>query len=103
MLLNHFLKCTLPKWSKSALTSLTYLNLGAFKLNFPEFSQLISLDKTQNETFLSLNYLNWTLGLEMTAKKQKEMAENLVKLVARKKHFIQKTIFWVLTFDVLKN
>ena len=45
----------------------------------------------------------WTLGLEMTAKKQKEMAENLVKLVARKKHFIQKTIFWVLTFDVLKN
>ena len=39
----------------------------------------------------------------MTAKKQKEMAENLVKLVARKKHFIQKTIFWVLTFDVLKN
>ena len=36
----------------------------------------------------------------MTAKKQKEMAENLVKLVARKKHFIQKTIFWVLTFDV---
>ena len=50
-----------------------------------------------------LNSLNWTLGLEMTAKKQKEMAENLVKLVARKKHFIQKTIFWVLTFDVLKN
>ena len=39
----------------------------------------------------------------MTAKKQKEMAENLVKLVARKKHFIQKTMFWVLTFDVLKN
>ena len=26
----------------------------------------------------------------MTAKKQKEMAENLVKLVGRKKHFIQK-------------
>ena len=29
----------------------------------------------------------------MTAKKQKEMAENVVKLVARKKHFIQKKIF----------
>ena len=43
------------------------------------------------------------LGLEMPAKKQKEMAENLVKLVAREKHFIQKTIFWALTFDVLKN
>ena len=41
--------------------------------------------------------------MEMTAKKQKEMAENLVKLVARKKLFIQITIFWVLTFDVLKN
>ena len=41
--------------------------------------------------------------MEMTAKKQKEMAENLVKLVARKKHFIQKTIFWVLTFDVQSN
>ena len=41
--------------------------------------------------------------MEMTAKKQKEMAENLVKLVARKTHFIQKTLFWVLTFDVLKN
>ena len=39
----------------------------------------------------------------MTAKKQKEMAENLVKLVARKNHFIQKTIFWALTFDELKN
>ena len=39
----------------------------------------------------------------MTAKKQKEMAENLVKLVARKKHFTQKTIFWALTFDVLNN
>ena len=39
----------------------------------------------------------------MTAKKQKEMAENLVKLVARKKHFIQKTMFWALTFDSEKN
>ena len=39
----------------------------------------------------------------MTAIKQKEMAENLVKLVARKKHLIQKTRFWALTFDVLKN
>ena len=39
----------------------------------------------------------------MTAKKQKEMAKNLAKLVTRKKHFIQKTIFWVLTFDLLKN
>ena len=39
----------------------------------------------------------------MTAKKQKEMAENLVQLVARKKHFLQKTIFWALTFDVLRN
>ena len=29
----------------------------------------------------------------MTAKKQKEMAENLVKLVARKKYFIQKQYF----------
>ena len=39
----------------------------------------------------------------MTAKKQKEMAKNLVKLVTRKNHFIQKTIFWALTFDELKN
>ena len=39
----------------------------------------------------------------MTAKKQKEMAENVIKLVARKKHSIQKTIFWALTFDVLSN
>ena len=31
------------------------------------------------------------------------MAENLVKLVARKKLFIQKTIFWALTFDLVKN
>ena len=39
----------------------------------------------------------------MTAKKKKEMAENLEKLVARKKHFIQKTMFWALTFDVIRN
>ena len=39
----------------------------------------------------------------MTAKKQKEMAKNLVKLATRKNHFIQKTIFWALTFDVLSN
>ena len=39
----------------------------------------------------------------MTAKKQKEMAKNLVKLVARKNNFIQKTTFLALIFDVLKN
>ena len=39
----------------------------------------------------------------MTAIKQKKMTENLVKIVARKKHFLQKTIFWALTFDVIKN
>ena len=39
----------------------------------------------------------------MTAIKQKEVTENLVKIVARKDHFIQKTIFCALTFDVMKN
>ena len=101
--MDHFGKVHFKKWFKSTLTSLTYLNLGAFQLNFPDFYQLISLNKTQKSNFLSLSCLNWRLGLEMTAKKQKEMAENLVKLVARKNHFIQKTIFWALTFDVLKN
>ena len=41
--------------------------------------------------------------MEIRAIRQKERAENLVKLVARKKHFLQKTIFWALTFDVLRN
>ena len=51
MLLNHFGKVHFKKWIKSTLTSLTYLNLEAFKLNFPKFTQLISLNKTQNKMF----------------------------------------------------
>ena len=31
------------------------------------------------------------------------MAEKLVEIIARKNQFIQKTMFWALTFDVLKN
>ena len=40
------------------------------------------------------------LGLEMTAKKQKEMAENLVKLVARKNILYKKQYFgyWLLMY-----
>ena len=30
------------------------------------------------------------------------MAKNLVKMIARKNQFIQKTKFWALTFDSLK-
>ena len=33
------------------MIALTYLSLEAFKMNFPEFSQLISLDKTQTRAF----------------------------------------------------
>ena len=31
------------------------------------------------------------------------MAEKLVEIIATKNQFIQKTIFWALTFDVLSN
>ena len=31
------------------------------------------------------------------------MAETLVEIIARKNQFIQKTIFWALTFDSIKN
>ena len=31
------------------------------------------------------------------------MAEKLVEIIPRKNQFIQKTIFWALTFDVLSN
>ena len=31
------------------------------------------------------------------------MAEKLVEIIARKNQFIQKTMFWALTFDSIKN
>ena len=31
------------------------------------------------------------------------MAEKLVEIIARKNQFIQKTMFWALTFDVIRN
>ena len=58
-----FYKVHFKKEFKNTVIALTYLNLQAFKLNFPELSQLISLDKTQNQSFVfKLSELEVTFG-----------------------------------------